>query len=217
MCHFERSEKSNFIRFARSLTSFEMTSICYKLIMYMKKLSLEDILVKLKSDVFVQDYSKKKVIKDVKVVEIKKWSGEDGTFEELVRLNENGNFEEFPDFKVRQINRSKILPGGVKAWHIHFNQEDIWYVSPDDLMIMGLWDLRNDSDTKDVKMRVVLGAGTTKLIYVPRGVAHGVVNVSKRPGIIIYFVNQQFNFTDPDERRLKWDAAGEEFWMAEKG
>ena len=183
----------------------------------MKKLTLDDVLVRLKQQVFVQDYSKKKLIDGVKTIEVKRFVGEDGTFEELARLNESGNLETFPDLKVRQINRSKILPGAIKGWHIHFNQEDVWYVPPTDHMILGLWDLRNDSDTKDVKMRLVLGAGASKLVYIPRGVAHGVVNVGKKPGTIIYFVNQQFDPSDPDEKRLKWDAAGADFWVPEKG
>jgi len=182
----------------------------------MKNLNLDDILVKLKQEVYVQNYSKNKMIEGVKIVEIKKISGEDGTFEELVRINENGHLETFPDFKIKQINRSKLLSGAVKSWHLHFKQEDIWYVSPEDHMILGLWDLRTDSDTKDLKMRVVLGEGSSKLVLVPRGVAHGVVNVGKKPGTIIYFVNEQFNASDPDEKRLKWDAAGKDFWEVKK-
>ena len=182
----------------------------------MKNLSLDDILVKLRQEVYVQDYSKRKVIDGVKIVAVKKFFGEDGTFEELTRINEHGALEGFPDFKVRQINRSKILSGSIKAWHIHFNQEDIWYVPAEDHMILGIWDLRNDSDTKDVKMRVIMGGGSAKLVLIPRGVAHGVVNVARRQGTILYFVNEQFNPSDPDEKRLKWDAAGADFWDVKK-
>ncbi len=182
----------------------------------MKNLSIEDILVRLKQEIYVQDYSKKKLIEGVKIVDVKKFIGEDGTFEELTRINEQGNMEEFSDFKIKQINRSKLLPGSIKAWHLHYKQEDVWYVPPEDHMILGMWDLRNDSDTKDVKMKVVLGNGTSKLVYVPRGVAHGVVNISKKSGDIWYFVNGQFNFSDPDEQRLKWDAAGADFWEVKK-
>lgn len=182
----------------------------------MKNLGLDDVLLKLKQEIYVQDYSKKKTIEGVKIVEVKKFIGEDGTFEELTRINEHGDMQEFPNFKIKQINRSKLLPGSVKAWHVHFKQEDIWYVAPEDHMILGLWDLRNDSDTKDTKMKVVLGNGGSKLIYVPRGVAHGVVNISKKSGTIWYFVNGQFNFSDPDEKRLKWDAAGADFWEIKK-
>ena len=182
----------------------------------MKNLSLNDILLKLKQEIYIQDYSKKKAIDGVKIIEVKKWIGEDGTFEELARINESGALEGFPDFKVKQINRSKILAGSVKAWHIHFKQEDVWYVPAEDHMILGIWDLRNDSDTKDVKMRVIMGGGSTKLVLIPRGVAHGVVNVAKKPGTILYFVNEQFDSSDPDEKRLKWDAAGADFWKVKK-
>ena len=182
----------------------------------MKNLSLEDVLVKLKQDIYVQDYSKKKVIEGVKIVEVKKFFGEDGTFEELTKINEHGTLEAFPDFKIRQVNRSLLLSGSIKAWHIHFKQEDVWYVSAQDHMILGLWDLRNDSDTKDLKMRILMGGGSNKLVWVPGGVAHGVVNVAKKSGTILYFVNEQFNFSNPDEKRLKWDAAGADFWDVKK-
>jgi dTDP-4-dehydrorhamnose 3,5-epimerase len=84
-------------------------------------------------------------------------------------------------------------------------------------MILGLWDVRENSTTKDLKMRIVMGNGTSKLVYVPRGVAHGVINVAHKNGTIIYFVNQRYNINEPDEYRLAWDKAGEKFWEIEKG
>jgi len=183
----------------------------------MKKLTSDDISGNLKGDLFIQSYQKKPVIDGVEIIEIKKFSVEDGTFEELVRINEKGCLESVPEFQIKQINRSEILPGAIKAWHIHLNQEDIWYVSPNDHMILGLWDVRESSATKDVKMRIVMGGGSSKLVLIPRGVAHGVVNVSNKKGTVIYFVNQQYNIQDPDEYRLPWDKAGADFWTMEKG
>ena len=148
---------------------------------------------------------------------MKRMAGEDGTFEDLLRLNETGHLELFPEIQVRQINRSKLLPGSIKAWHLHFKQEDVWYIAPEDHMILGLWDTRESSPTKDKTMKVVMGNGTSKLVVVPRGVAHGVANVGKKAGSIFYFVNNQFNLADADERRIKWDALGASFWEVEKG
>lgn len=183
----------------------------------MANLTLNDILAKLQKDVFVQDYSKKQPIDGVKIVEVKRMAGEDGTFEDLLRLDETGHMELFPEIQVRQINRSKLLPGSIKAWHLHFKQEDVWYIAPEDHMILGLWDTRENSATKDKTMKVVMGNGTSKLVVVPRGVAHGVVNVASKPGSIFYFVNNQYNINDADERRLKWDVLGASFWEVEKG
>lgn len=183
----------------------------------MNNLTISDISVELQKDVFVQDYSKKEVIEGVKIVEVKRMAGEDGTFEDLLRLDTTGHLELFPEIQVRQINRSKLLPGSIKAWHLHFTQEDVWYIAPEDHMILGLWDCRDNSATKGKSMKVVMGNGTSKLVVVPRGVAHGVVNVGKKPGSVFYFVNNQFTLADPDERRLKWDALGANFWEVEKG
>ncbi len=183
----------------------------------MKDLTIDDVLSAVKEQVFVQDYSKKPVIEGVKIVDIRRMAGEDGTFEDLMRLNDKGFLELFPEIQVRQINRSKLLSGSIKAWHLHFKQEDVWYIPPEDHMILGLWDTREGSSTKDMTMKVVMGNGVSRVVLVPRGVAHGVVNVSKKPGTIFYFVNNQFNISDPDEHRLPWDAQGVKFWEIEKG
>lgn len=183
----------------------------------MADLTLNDIASNLQKDVFVQDYSKKAVIEGVKVIEVKRMTGEDGTFEDLLRLDETGHMELFPEIQVRQINRSKLLPGSIKAWHLHFKQEDVWYIAPEDHMILGLWDTREQSGTKGKTMKVVMGNGVSRLVVVPRGVAHGVVNIARKPGSIFYFVNNQFNLADADERRIKWDALGASFWEVEKG
>src|SRR3989338_6545404 len=103
----------------------------YQLNVNMKNLTVDDILLRLKQEIYVQDYSKKMVIEGIKIIEVKKFFCEDGTFEELTRINEHCALEAFPDFKVRQINRSKILAGSIKAWHLHYKQEDIWYVPPE--------------------------------------------------------------------------------------
>ena len=182
----------------------------------MADLTLKDIASDLQKDVFVQDYSKKNVIEGVKVVEVKRMAGEGGTFEDLIRLNETGHLELFPDIQVRQINRSTLLPGSIKAWHLHFKQEDVWYVAPEDHMILGLWDCRENSSTKGKSMKIVMGNGTSKLVVGPRGVAHEVINVASTPGSILYFVNSQFDINDADERRLKWDALGASFWEIKK-
>lgn len=183
----------------------------------MTDLLLKDIVDNLQKDVFIQDYSKKKIIEGVKIVEVKRMAGEDGTFEDLLRLDETGHLELFPDIQVRQINRSKLLPGSIKAWHLHFKQEDVWYVAPEDHMILGLWDCRENSSTKGKSMKVIMGNGTSKLVVVPRGVAHGVVNVASAPGSVFYFVNNQFDVNNADESRLKWDVLGASFWEVEKG
>lgn len=182
----------------------------------MKKLSLADIDQEFVSQVGVQNYQPKKKITGVKIIPLKIYRGEDGTFEELLRVNDQDVVEALPGFKIRQINRSEILPGQIKGWHLHFNQEDVWYLSPRDHVMVGLWDLRKDSLTKGLKMRVVMGACYPQLLLIPRGVAHGVVNLGKEKATIIYFINQRFDPHHPDEQRLPWDSLGAEFWQPKR-
>jgi dTDP-4-dehydrorhamnose 3,5-epimerase len=68
-------------------------------------------------------------------------------------------------------------------------------------------------------MRLILGDGSSRLVRIPPGVAHGVRNLGGGVGRIIYFVDVQFN-PDPaacDEGRLPWDYAGADVWDVARG
>lgn len=166
--------------------------------------------------IYTQSYKDKPTIDGVKIFIIKTSSGEDGDFTELLRLTENGELELVPGFTLAQINRSTMFPGSIKAWHIHANQDELWYVPPDSRLLTGLWDIRETSPTKDVSMRIAMGGSTNKMVYIPRGVAHGCTNVSEKKSEMLYFVNGLFNKEQPDEKRLPWDAHGADFWVPER-
>lgn len=165
---------------------------------------------------YIQDYSPKPSIAGIKIIQIKNFVGENGDFSELIRLNDRGESEAIPGFTIRQINRSKQYNKAVKAWHLHYQQDEVWYVPPDEQLLLGLWDVRKESPTHDVKQKIPLGGGNSIGVYIPRGVAHGAVNFSGKKANVFYFVNNQFNPTDPDEHRLRWDAAGAQFWAPPK-
>jgi len=165
-----------------------------------------------------QDYSPKAKIDGVQVIPLRTFSDDGGYFLEITRIGEVA-FEAFPEFKTKQINCSEVHPGVIKAGHVHFNQEDIWFVPPSHKVIAGLMDMRKHSPTYGNKMRIVLGGGDAKLLYIPRGVAHGYSNPYPDSQILFYFVNQQFS-ADPnesDEWRIPYDAFGDGFWEMTKG
>jgi len=85
------------------------------------------------------------------------------------------------------------------------------------LVLVGLHDLRKDSPTLGVEMKFSLGNHKAQLLLIPRGVAHGVSNISLRPAMMVYLLNQQFNLEDPDEGRLPVDIFGKNFWKMPKG
>jgi dTDP-4-dehydrorhamnose 3,5-epimerase len=97
------------------------------------------------------------------------------------------------------------------------NQEDVWFVPPGDRLLVGLVDVREHSPTYQTSMRLVMGAGKARLLFIPRGVAHGAANLGSHPAGIIYFVNQAFDADRPDEHRLPHDLLGVDFWTIQPG
>lgn len=167
--------------------------------------------------VTTQDYSPKPKLDGVRLIDLRLMNDDGGCFAELVRFAEDGTLEAIPEFKPRQSSYSEVLPGAIKAFHLHYNQEDVWFVPPSDRLLIGLIDARKESPTYNVSQRFVMGAGRAQLLYIPRGVGHGGGNIWQKPTTILYYVNQQFNLADPDERRLPWDVLGADFWDISKG
>ncbi|HVA22776.1 MAG TPA: dTDP-4-dehydrorhamnose 3,5-epimerase family protein [Chloroflexota bacterium] len=164
-----------------------------------------------------QDYAPVKQIDGVEILQLRQMMDDGGDFMEVARVSPEGELLARPGMRVSQVNYSRVLPGAVKAFHLHFNQEDVWFVPPTDRLLVGLLDVRQDSPTYEQRMRLVLGGGQTRMLYIPRGVAHGVANLWQQPAVLMYFVNQQFSLDEPDERRLPSDLCGPDFWSIHPG
>jgi len=164
-----------------------------------------------------QEYPKRTPLEGVQIIDLRMMLDDGGNFAELIRLDEKGRLLNIPSFQVRQSSYSLVLPGAIKAFHLHYNQEDVWFVPPTDRLVIGLLDARAASPTCGQSMRFVMGAGKAQLLYIPRGIAHGCANLGNVPATILYFVNQHFNIADPDERRLPYDILGKAFWEITQG
>ena len=160
----------------------------------------------------LQDYGGRSAIDGVELRELKRYHDDGGSFVELLRLN--GTECGIDGFELRQINYSAVQPGTVKAFHVHAEQTDVWFVRPEDRMLVVLVDVREGSPTADVQQRLVLGDGKGAMLHIPPGVAHGCSNLGSLPASLIYFTDHHFS-TDPDrcdEGRLPWDFVGPEVW-----
>lgn len=167
----------------------------------------------------VQSYGRAPEIDGVRLVDLRRHHDDGGAMTELGRLSAEGGLEALPGFTVRQVNYSEIEPGAIKAFHLHRRQTDVWYVPPGDRVLVALVDVRAGSPTEGVVRRLVLGAGTSRLLRIPPGVAHGARNLGPLTARIIYFVDVQFS-PEPgacDEGRLPWDHAGAAVWEVERG
>lgn len=183
----------------------------------MQKLNPDDLAPEYATVLTTQEYTRRTPIDGVQVIDLRLMIDDGGSFAELVRFDETGHLLQIPSFQVRQSSYSLVLPGAIKAFHLHYNQEDVWFVPPTDRLLIGLIDCRNDSPTKGTSMRLVMGGGKAQLLYIPRGVAHGGANIGTQNATILYYVNQHFSLDDPDERRLPWDILGADFWEMTPG
>jgi dTDP-4-dehydrorhamnose 3,5-epimerase len=166
----------------------------------------------------VQQYGARPPIDGVHLVDLRRFHDDGGSMTELGRLQE-GLHRDLPGFTVRQVNYSEVEPQATKAFHLHLRQTDVWFVPPASKMLVVLGDVRQGSKTEGTVQRLVLGDGTSKLLRIPPGVAHGVRNLGPARGTIVYFVDVQFD-PDParcDEGRLPWDHFGPEVWDVVKG
>jgi dTDP-4-dehydrorhamnose 3,5-epimerase len=165
-----------------------------------------------------QSYGSKPTIEGVEIVNGNCFTDDGGHFTELFRLNEKGEVLLLKErFQVRQVSLSLLMPQTVKAFHIHYKQDDVWFVPPSEKLLVNLHDLRTDSSTKDKHMRVFLGDGKSQILRIPKGVAHGAANPYHRPMTLIYATSEQFDPKDPDEHRLPYDIFGAEVWEMTKG
>jgi dTDP-4-dehydrorhamnose 3,5-epimerase len=165
-----------------------------------------------------QSYAPAPRIEGVEIMELARHQDDGGALTELARLNE-GRTESPAGFTLRQVNYSEIEPGVIKAFHLHVRQTDVWYVPPSDRMLLVLLDVRKGSPTEGTRMRLMLGNGSSRLVRIPPGVAHGVRNLGTEVGRIMYFVDVQFTAepAESDEGRLPWDYLGADVWEVTRG
>jgi dTDP-4-dehydrorhamnose 3,5-epimerase len=166
----------------------------------------------------LQSYGAPPEIEGVELVPLKRFTDDGGSFMELGRL-ERGLVAALAGFECRQVNYSEMDPGVIKAFHLHRHQTDVWFVPPDDKMLVILLDVRARSRSRGAQRRIVLGDGQARLLRIPPGVAHGVKNLAASRGRILYFVDANFS-PDPDqteEGRLPWDFAGADIWDVTRG
>jgi len=165
----------------------------------------------------IQDYGAQPEIAGVEIIKLRRFNDDGGSMTELGRFD-SGVHQQIEGFTAKQMNYSLMDPLAIKAFHLHKRQTDVWFVPPQDKLLLVLADVRQGSSSEGTVRRYVLGDGNSFLIRIPPGVAHGCRNL--RPAAasaIIYFVDVQFSVGDEcDEGRLPWDHFGADVWEVER-
>lgn len=124
---------------------------------------------------------------------------ERGFFEEIIRVTDPFFSEGFG-----QLSHSVMLPGVVKAWHVHKTQVDWWYMVKGTVKAV-LYDARKASPTYKMLQEFTLGHhGENIVLKIPPGVAHG-CKVLGDSAELVYVTSGIYN---PDEEgRIAYDDA----------
>ena len=120
------------------------------------------------------------------------FADERGAFLEVFRA------QALPEAMV-QSNHSQSRAGVLRGLHYHRHQADLWYLVAGRAQV-GLADLRAGSGVP-VTDSFVLDGDTPTAVYVPSGVAHGYLALTRID--LIYWVTREY---DPDdENGVAWD------------
>ncbi|MFC0271918.1 dTDP-4-dehydrorhamnose 3,5-epimerase family protein [Metabacillus herbersteinensis] len=138
------------------------------------------------------------MIDGVKIKRLTKHCDDRGYFTELVR-DDDGLLSRFG-----QAAMSFSYPGVIKAFHYHEKQDDLWFFPSGNAQVV-LYDLREDSPTKNQTNVFYMGEENPILLLIPKGVAHGYRVLGEKPATIIYFTSESYKANDPDEKRIPWD------------
>lgn len=152
----------------------------------------------------IQDYKPKAKIEGVILQDLKTHSMDDGNFTELFRIKGEAEV---------QVNHSLVFPGATKAFHAHEIQWDKWVTLTEPLLV-GLYDLREDSPTYGTSMRFML---FQQVLTIPPKVLHGCRNNLHKDVNLLYAVNRFFRSEAPDEGRHNPYLLGEDFWKMSVG
>ena len=112
------------------------------------------------------------MISGVVIKKIKKYEDERGWLTEFFRCDE---IDFLPAMAYVSFTKYNVARGP----HEHTHQSDYFvFVGPGDFELY-LWDRRENSETKDENMKIVVGDSNPRLVVVPPGVVHGYKCISQ--------------------------------------
>jgi dTDP-4-dehydrorhamnose 3,5-epimerase len=113
------------------------------------------------------------------------------------------DWEEYDRFG--QVYVTAVYPGVVKAWHYHKVQTDHFSCISGMAKVV-LYDGRKDSLTHGQINEFYIGELNPLLIKIPPLVHHGFRAVSDKVVLIVNVPTHLYNYKEPDEFRLPYDA-----------
>lgn len=130
-------------------------------------------------------------------LQLKRHIDERGFFVEIARSDWT---EMFGNEWIVQVNTSMSYPGIVRAWHRHRRgQIDYFFVLKGSLKICAF-------DPSSGEMAEIIATEyDPTIVRIPGHYWHGTKNIGNKESVVVYFVTQLYDYTNPDEERLPWN------------
>lgn len=138
----------------------------------------------------------------LKLLTPEKFVDERGFFSEVLR----DDWKEFFDGQLpKQTNLSKSYPGIIRAWHKHERgQIDYFMVLKGSLKICA-YDDDKKSPSYGKLVEIIVSEDKLQILRVPGKYWHGTKTISNKPSLTVYFVNNLYDYNNPDEKRRPWN------------
>lgn len=138
----------------------------------------------------------------VRVVEIKKMTDERGFFAEAARRDWTDVFgEEW----ISQANLSMSYPGIIRAWHRHARGQVDYFMVLEGAMKIVAFDGSDKSPTFGKMVEIVSSEERLQIVRIPGHYWHGTKTIGDKPSLTMYFVNNLYDYKNPDEERRVWN------------
>ena len=138
----------------------------------------------------------------VKVFSPKINNDERGFVSEIFRSNWS---EFFGNDYPKQINISKSKPGVIRAWHRHKNNQIDFFTVLKGKMKICVYDGDKNSSTFGKLVEIIADENNLQIIKVPGHFWHGTKTLGTESSYTIYFINNLYNYENPDEERMPWN------------
>jgi len=138
------------------------------------------------------------MIDGVKIKLIKRFSDDRGFFSEIIKFGEETFCE------IKQTSYTETYPNVIKAFHWHKKQYDIWFPVKGNMQVV-LYDMRENSQTKEETQVIYAGEKNPTLILIPPYVAHGYRVLGNEIASLFYHTSETYDPKNLDEERIPWN------------
>lgn len=136
------------------------------------------------------------MLEGIKIKQLQRRPDERGSFTEIIRED----WEDILGEKFLQANLSITFPGIIRAWHRHNRGQNDYFIALNGAIKICAY----DDETKELSEIISMGQNP-QIVRVPGKYWHGFKALGTEQAWLLYFVNELYDYTNPDEERRPWN------------